>query len=130
MVGLGDIRSMLAAQFTTDTIIAGAIDRNSDQCIGVFTRQGTDSTIAIGGVANSTYRTLKIAILIHWSESATSCETKAEAIFNFLQGKSQFLIGSKKVYSVVVEGDGPISIDRDERNICEMVIHANFVCER
>ena len=130
MVGLNDIRSMLATQFTGDKVISGAIDRDSAQCIGVFLRPSSRATIAIGGVSNSTYRELSIAILVHWTESSTTCENKAETIFQFLQGKSNFLIGTKKVISIIVEGDGPISIDRDEKNICEMVIHANIVYER
>lgn len=130
MVGLTDVAALLQAQFPLIKIFAGAVDRDLDQCLGVFTRQPSKTTVAIGGIENSSYRELNIAILVHWTEDTALCEAMAESVCSFLHCKKNFLIGSKKVNFVVVDGEGPIDISRDNRNIAEMVIHATINYER
>jgi len=130
MLKLSDINTLLKSQFASALIYNGTINRDKSQCIGLYTRDNGSNISAVGDKSLSSYSILGVSILVHWTENADSCEVFADDIFEFLRNKKDFTVNGKKVLFVNMEGNGPIDISRDEKNICEMVVHANFYYER
>jgi len=108
----------------------GSIDRNLQQCVGVYLAQGGSSQIALGGLDNTSFNSKTISLLIHWTENANSCEVLATSIYNTLQGKSNIYIGGKRIAAINMLDAGPININRDSNNICEMVIRISIIYDR
>lgn len=108
----------------------GTIDKNSSKCIGIYTKEGQPSHIALGGLECTSFNSKRLSILIHWTENANLCESTATSIYNFLFGVSDILIGNRRVASIQMLDSGPISIQRDENNICEMVVRINIIYDR
>jgi hypothetical protein len=126
-----EFRDYLKAQFPDDRIIDGAIDKDSSECIGVYTRGDRYSPpISVGGASNSSFNRLPLTILIHWSESTNACQIKANAYYSFLLGKSDFLIGGRRISSVELLDSVPLDSTRDDKNICEMLIRLNVVYDK
>ena len=130
MLRLSDIRTYLLTGFPTAKIYQGFIDKTENQCIGIFTRPNASKIVAVGGSDNGTYSRLSTSILIHWGQDTDVCETFADQVFEFLHYKKGIAVGSKYILFVDLEGAGPIDIQRDENNICEMVINADFYYTR
>lgn len=127
---LTDIKDLIKAAFTNANVYAGAIDTQNDKSIGVFGRTRFSEVLAIGGVENSSYNVLSTSVLIRWTESTEACEIMANSIYNYFMNLKDSVINNKKIIHSFCEGSGPIDLSRGERNICEMVVHANFYYER
>ena len=130
MLTLKDVADYIRTFDSTAKIYQGFIDRNEEKCISVFKRANEESSVAVGGKANMTYAKLCTAILVHWTDNTETCENKANSLFEFLLCKTDVIVNSKLILSIKTYGDSPIDIQRDEKNICEMVIHADFYYER
>ena len=124
------VRQLLQAAFPSVPCFNGAIDRNLEYAVGVFSRRSSNRVVAVGGRGNSSYNILPVTILAHWSQDADQCEQTAQSIFDYLYCKSNFSIGDVNVIVADVLSSGPIDIDRDENNICEMTINVDFFYER
>lgn len=129
MLKLSDINTLLKQFLPEVSIYNGLIDYTKTQCIGLFTRPSAP-VVAIGGIENSSYNSFNVSILVHWGEDTDVCESIADSIYNFLYCKTNVTVNAKNIRFVNMEHGGPIDISRDERNICEMVIHANFYYAR
>lgn len=127
---LADVKKYLSSLYPESKVYSGAIDTSNDTCLGIFKRNIGTPVIAIGGLNNSSYNILPVSILVHWTESTDDCEIKAEEIYNHFLDKTSFSMNNKNVYFSICESTGPIDLSRDERNICEMVVHVNFYYER
>ncbi|MCX7924131.1 MAG: hypothetical protein N3B21_19305 [Clostridia bacterium] len=124
-----DVVSYLKQEFPSIKFYNGTIDKNQ-QCVGVYARGSAAPNIAIGGVQYSSYCTLPITLLVHWGENADICEETANTIHKGLLGKAKLVMGTANVISVSMLDPGPINVQRDSNNICEMVIRANIFYER
>lgn len=129
MLRLTDVKDYLLTQFPTAMIYNGFLDYTKPQCLGLFHRQ-SNPVMAVGGVQNSSYNILSVSIIVHWGEDSDACEVMADDIYSFLEGKVNVTINGKNIRFISMNNGGPIDISRDERNICEMVIHADFYYER
>jgi kynureninase len=130
MMKTSEFAGYLRTLFTGVSIYNGSIDKTKPQCIGVYARGNGGPTMALGGIANSSYTVKQISLLVHWTEDADACETQAIAVYDALVGKSDFLIGTRRIVSLQMLDDGPIDVDRDANNIAEMVIRLNIISER
>lgn len=127
---VSDFIDYLELEFPAINFFEGTIDRNLDECIGVYLREGGRPFIAIGGPEYTSFNSKPLSILIHWTESANQCEVTSNLVYNFLFGKSNFVIGNKRVASIEMLDSGPINISRDENNICEMAIRINIIYDK
>lgn len=107
----------------------GNVDKRSPKSIGVFLGSDTRSSgnLALGGIDCTTVRMLPINILIRWTDNQWECDELATAIYNtlLLEG-SNFTIGDAKFALVQLLDGSPKPLGRDERNVCEVTIRANF----
>ena len=107
----------------------GTIDRKTERSIGVFLGSETRSVrnIAVGGLECTTVRMLPVNILVHWTENQQVCDEKATEIFDaILCEKSNFIVGKVKIAMIELLDGCPMQTGRDEKNVCESTIRANF----
>lgn len=126
---LSEIREYLKTKIECPQWYIGKIDGTKEQCIGIYSIQGTKSNIALGGLANTSYSTKAISILIHWGKNANTAEQKAHEVYNVLFGQKAF-IGGKRVIDFNMKTSEPISVGTDENGIYEYVIEVNIIHER
>lgn len=108
----------------------GNLDKSSPKSIGVFLGSDTRSQggIAIGGIDCTVVKMLPINIQMRWTDNQKSCDDKAIEIYNALlleTNNFQFKEGGVKIAYIHLLGSNPVSLGRDDKNICEAVIRAN-----
>ena len=107
----------------------GVVDKKEQQSIGIL--QGSDTrssgNLSIGGIDCTTVRMLPINIRMRWTDNQQTCDDKSIEIYNaLLLEKSNFMIGEAKVACIQLLDCCPVSLGRDEKNVCESIIRANF----
>lgn len=127
---VNDFMTYMKTNFATVSFSNGFIDRDKEKVIGIYLGSSAPSVLALGGVQNTSYSILPITILVHWTESSSECEGQAKAIYDFLLGKSNLNIGTIRVASIQMLEPSPVSIQRDEKNYCEMTIRCNIIYDR
>jgi hypothetical protein len=127
---VNDLITYLQTQFTTTKFYNGTINKTDKQCIGVFLGQKEGAILPLGGVGNSTFNILPIKIMVHWTANADTCEQMAQSVYDKLLSAQNVTVGSEKIFRFEMLDCGPISINRDEGNICEMIIRTNIYYER
>lgn len=130
MLKVSDFKDYLKAQFVGKKIYNGTINKSENQCIGVYARGNGVPHVAIGGTENTSFSELPITILVHWTEDTNLCETMAIEIYEKLYGTTKILMGNVKIAYINMLDPCPINIDRDSKNIAEMVIRINIIYER
>ena len=126
---LKKVKEWLKTQIDCPNWYIGKIDGSVEQCIGIYSIQGPIPNIALGGLANTSYSTKAISILVHWGKNADTAEQKAQGVFNKLLGQSA-VIGGKRVIEFSMRTSEPIGIGTDTNNIFEYVINVNIIHER
>lgn len=111
-------------------VAAGAIDGNQEKYVGIYnaSSQG-QQRICLGGLDCTRYAEKSITILIHWTNSATAAEEKAQALYMTLQNINGGQIDNIPIVSLNL-GGGPIPVGRDVKGIYEYVINARILYER
>lgn len=107
----------------------GNIDKKAQKSIGVFLGSDTRSTgnLAIGGIECTTVRMLPININIRWTDSQKLCDDEAIKIYNALLLETQnFMVNDVKIAHIQLLDGCPKSLGRDDKNVCEAIIRANF----
>lgn len=128
---VAEFTNYLKTQIVNTAFRTGAIDKNNAQSIGVYlAKTGAASEIALGGVSNTSVSILPVRILVHWSEDADLCQQKANTIYSALEGKTDFLIGARRIAFIEMLDISPVDIGRDNNNVCEMVIRLIIHYER
>jgi len=130
MMKVSEFKEYLESEFPSITFYNGAIDKSAKQCVGLYARGSGTPNIAIGGLQNTSYGTLPVTLLVHWSENSDTCEGIANSLYEHLHGLSSVTMDERKVYHVRLLDPAPVGINRDSNNICEMVIRANIFYER
>ena len=105
------------------------IDGTVEQCIGIYSVQGPPPNIALGGLANTSYSTKAISILVHWGKNSNVAEQKAQEVYNNLFGQSTN-IGGNRVIKFDMRTSEPIGIGTDSNGIYEFVIETVIYFER
>lgn len=107
----------------------GNIDKRSPQSIGVFLGSDTRSNgnLAIGGIDCTSVRMLPVNIQIRWTDNQNICDDKSTEIYNaLLLETTNFLVNDVKIAHIQLLDGCPIPLGRDDKNICETTIRANF----
>ena len=102
---------------------------DKEQSITIYNSIGPAPIIAIGGLANTSYTTKAISILIHWGKDSNKAELKAQEVYNSFFGQ-EGLIGDKKVIMFKMKTDSPIYVGTDSEGIIEYVIETIIYHER
>lgn len=126
---LAQIRDWMKTQIICPNWYIGKIDGTKEQCIGLYNAHGPAPNIAIGGLANTSYATKTISILVHWGKNADIAEQKAHEVYNSLFGQSPTIDG-KRIIMFKMRTSEPISVGTDENNIYEYVIETTTFYER
>jgi hypothetical protein len=130
MMQISEFKGYLESQFAGTKFYSGAIDKSLTQCIGVYPKGTGSPNLALGGKQNTSYGKLPFSILVHWTESSTQCEAKANEIYDLLFGASNFMIGNRRIINIELSSPCPIDLSRDDNNICEMVIMGTIFYEK
>ncbi len=126
---LSEVKDYLKTKVECPQWYSGKIDGNKEQCIGVYSVQGPAPNIALGGLANTSYSTKAISILVHWGKNSNIAEQKAQEIYNALFGQEN-IIGGKRVIKFDMRTSEPISVGTDSNGIYEYVIETVIYFER
>ncbi|MEG1004339.1 MAG: minor capsid protein [Clostridium sp.] len=126
---LSKVREYLKTKIECPQWYIGKIDGTKEQCIGIYSIQGSKPNIALGGLANTSYSTKAISILVHWGKNANIAEKKAQELYNALFGQDA-IIGNKRVIQFSMKTTEPISVGTDKNNVYEYVIEVNIIHER
>lgn len=115
----------------SEIIKNGTLDKTSQKSIGVF--QGSDTrsqrNLAIGGIDCTIVRMLPININMRWTDNQKSCDDKAIEIYNALLLETNNFTFQKdgvKIACIELLDSCPIQLGRDDKNVCEVTIRANF----
>lgn len=126
---LSEIREWLKTQINCPQWYIGKADTSVEQCIGLYDIQGPPPNIALGGLANTSYSTKAISILVHWGKNANTAEQKAQEVYNKLFCQDA-IIGGKKVIKFDMKASEPIGVGTDDNGIYEYVIPITIFYER
>lgn len=107
----------------------GVVDKKEQFSIGILQGSDTRSTgnLAIGGIDCTAVRMLPVNIRIRWSDNQKTCDDKAIELYNaLLLEKNNFKTGEIKIAFIQLLDGCPVSLGRDDKNVCEALIRANF----
>ena len=107
----------------------GNVDKKAQKSIGVFLGSDTRSNVnlAIGGIDCTSVRMLPININMRWTDNQKSCDDEAIGIYNaLLLEQSNFTVNDVKIACIQLLDGCPVQLGRDDKNICEVTIRANF----
>ncbi len=120
-----NIADMLADVIKIEDVFAGNIDGNKNKCIGVYNaKNSSQHKICIGGKANTKTKEKHISVLVHWTDNPSECERQAQNVLNALENIRQYNIDEYNVNWI--RCNNPVSVDKDERGICEYVIEVTI----
>lgn len=107
------------------SVIVNAIDSNAQQCIGVFdSRTPEKRRRCIGDKKNTKYQSRSFSILVHWTDSPVTGESKAKEIMALFDHKSDLIVDGVKVFSA--EAEYPRWAGRAQNRVCEYVVPVKF----
>ena len=131
MLTSSEFKDYLKTLFPDINIYNGVINQKDYQCIGVFVSGSSNgNNIAIGGLENTSYSSLPITLLIHWTEETNLCQEMANQVYEALVIMKDTIMSTTRVLYLNMLDPCPISINRDSNNICEMIIRLNIIYER
>ena len=126
---LSEVRDFLKTKVESPQWYSGKIDASKEQCIGLYSVQGPKPNIALGGLANTSYSTKAVSILVHWGNNSNIAEKKAQEVFDALFGQSA-VIGDKRVIKFDMRTSEPVPVGTDSNGIYEYVIETVIYYER
>lgn len=126
---LSEVRDYLKTKTDCSQWYIGKIDGSKEQCIGIYNVQGPAPNIALGGLANTSYSTKAISILVHWGNNEDKAEQKAQEVYNILFGQDA-TIGGKRVIKFDMRTPEPVSVGTDSNGVFEFVIETVIYYER
>lgn len=131
MMTMAKFKDWLKTSYPTVQFYIGILAKKEPKCVGIYTRSNSAKpNIALGGLQNTSYSTLPLSLLVHWTENSDTCETFAQELYNKLFAQADFMMGTTRIASIEMLDPCPIDVDRDEHNIVEMVIRLNIIYER
>lgn len=107
----------------------GALDKRAQKSIAIMLGSDTRSNgnLAIGGIDCTAVRMIPINIQMRWTDNQQQCDDEAIRIYNALLLETQNFMFKDARFAFIQLLDGcPESLGRDDKNICETVIRANF----
>lgn len=129
MIYLSDIRDFLKDISSAKHYYIGKLDNKQDMSIGVYSlRQSGEPIRAIG--SESTYNTICVSLLIHWSNNADETERVARELFNRLFSIQNIKISDHTIYMIELLTPEPVNVGTDDKGVYEQVIEVKFYYER
>lgn len=125
---LSEIREFLKSKVECPQWYLNKVGKE-EKNITIYNTTGPKPIIAIGGLANTSYTTKAISILVHWGKNSDEAEKKAQEIYNAFFGQDG-LIGGKRVIQFDMKTSNPISVGTDSEGIIEYVIETIIYYER
>lgn len=126
---LSEVREYLKTKISCPQWYSGKIDRNKEQCIGLYTTVGPTPNIALGGLENTSYSTKAISILVHWTKNYNIAEQKAQEVYKALFTKDA-LIGNKRIIKFDMRTPEPVALGTDSNGVFEFAIETVIYYER
>jgi len=102
---------------------------DKEQSITIYNTKGPAPNIALGGLANTSYSSKAISILVHWGKNSDKAEKKAQEVYDVFFGQDG-VIGNKRVIQFKMSTSEPISVGTDDNGILEYVIDLVIYYER
>lgn len=126
---LANVRDWLKPQISGhESCTIGKLDTSKSKAVCVYNRPLSDTPISVGGVANSSYSTKKICVLVHWGTNCDKAEQKAQEIYNLFRGISSEINGKKCFFTM--EQVEPVGVGTDDKGIYEFTIDLTITYER
>lgn len=114
----------------SDYLKNGNLDKSSQKSIGVFLGSDTRSrgNLNIGGIDCTAVRMLPININMRWTDNQKLCDDKAIEIYNtlLLETNNFMFKDGVKIACIEMLDPCPTPLGRDNKNVCEVTIRANF----
>ena len=108
MIYLSDIRDWLKSVTSAEHYYIGKLDNKQDRSIGVYSlKQSGTPTRAIGG--ESTYDTISVSLLIHYTDNARETEEFARRLYETLYGIKKVEIKEHKIYIIELLTEEPVN---------------------
>lgn len=107
----------------------GNINKNKEKSIGIFlgSDNRSNGNLALGGIDCTTVRMLPVNIVIHWTSNQKESDDVSIGIYNsLLLEEANFVFNDVKIAYIQLLDGSPKSLGRDDKNICEATIRANF----
>ncbi|MGV2643839.1 hypothetical protein GNF86_20860, partial [Clostridium perfringens] len=117
---LSDVREYLKTKIECPQWYLNKVG-DKEESITIYNSIGPAPRMALGGLANTSYTTKAISILVHWGKNSNKAEEKAQEVYNAFFGKDG-TIGGKRVIQFKMKTDSPIYVGTDSEGIIEYVI--------
>lgn len=121
---LAEVMSFLKGKVECPHWYVGKRFEGVEYSITVYPTQGPAPRIPIGGLKNAGYETKAVSVLVHWGESYSPAEQKAQEVYDSLLGRGG-VIGGKEVIMFDIRTSEPVGMGTDSGGYYEFVI--NFV---
>lgn len=129
MIYLSDIRDWLKTVSNAEHYYIGKLDNKQDKSLGVYSLKQSGAPVrAIG--ADSTYSTVSVSLLLHWSNNAKETEQEARRLFETLYNIKDVEINQHKIYIIELLTPEPVDVGTDDKGVYEQVIEVKFYYER
>lgn len=122
-ITLLEIADRLAEELSFEDITAGNMDASKERTIGVYQREPFAPRKCIG--STESYQTVKLRLLVHWTNSPTKAEIKANEIAELLE--SLYEAGTAEHIMKFAEVKAIRSIGKDEKGICEYIVDTDII---
>lgn len=125
---LSDVREFLKTKVSTPQWYLNKCG-DKEQSVTIYNTKGPAPNIALGGLANTSYSSKAISILVHWGKNSDKAEKKAQEVYDVFFGQDG-VIGNKRVIQFKMSTSEPISVGTDDNGILEYVIDLVIYYER
>lgn len=129
MITIEKCMTFLKTEFPTEKFYNGVINRQ-EECIGLFLNSAGVPNIALGGYQNTSYETKQVTFLIYGGQNSSTCEARANSVYQGLVECTDGIIDTHRVISFQPIEAHPIHLGRDDVNNVEMSFRINIIYER
>lgn len=129
MITTKDVREFIKTISRAEHYYIGMLNNKLDKSIGVYNLKSSgQQPRAIG--SESTYATIGISLLIHWTNNADETEKAALSLYEQLRTVKNIVINIHTVYMIELLVPEPIDVGTDDKGIYERVIELKIYYER
>lgn len=128
---LEDVRQLIKSFGLSEHVYKGVMDHKKEKSFGVYhSKHQSQYGTAIGGPELKSYGTKRATILVHWNNSPNDTEEVSKSLFQKILEVKNVTINDTKIKFIQPIYDEPISVDKDDNGIYEMVIEVAIVYEK
>lgn len=126
---LKEIRDWIKPQIADISMAyIGKIEATKEKAICIYGRESAGTTIAIGGLNNTSSAVKGISILVQWSKNCDTAEQKAQSIYNIFLGAHATIGGTECFFNM--KNDEPVLVGANDNDIYEYIIDLNIIYKR